>query len=108
MRSRLSRSIAIWILALRRIGRGRWHAIIELDRQFRLLHRRIKIGERDQRQRVRRLQIERELQIDEAKVFAAAAADPGAHAVECFGRALLRRTDDQRRPVAPPDGFFRR
>src|SRR4029079_13788117 len=34
---------------------------------------------------------------------AAAAADPGAHAIERFGGAFLRRADDQGRPVATPD-----
>ena len=72
----------------RRIGR---HPLIDLDRHRRLLHRLIEIGERQQRQRMVGLQIERELQIDQRQILAAAAGQRRADAVQRLGGAGLRR-----------------
>ena len=76
--------------------RTRRHALIDLDRQFRLLQRFIKIGEREQGQRMVGRQIERELQIDEREILAAAAAERGADAVQRFAAAGLRARHQQR------------
>ena len=80
--------------------RTRRHALIDLDRHLRLLHRLVEIGERQQRQRMVRLQIERELQIDQREVLAAAAGQRRADAVERLGRASLRRIDQRRQLLA--------
>ena len=71
--------------------RGRRDALVDLDRELRLLHRLVEIGERQQRQRVVRREIERELQIDEPEVLAAAPAERRTEAVEHLGGAGLRR-----------------
>ena len=63
----------------------------------------VEIGEREQRQRVRRREIERELQIDEAEILAAAPAERGAETVEHLGGAGLREFDQMRQPLAGLD-----
>ena len=52
---------------------------------------------------MRRLEIERKLQIDQRQVLAAAAADRGAQPVERLGGAGLRRIDQERQLVAVVD-----
>ena len=81
----------------RRTGR---HALVDLDRHLGLLHGLIEIGERQQRQRMIGLQVERELQIDQRQVLAAAAGQRGADAVQRLGRAGLRRIDQRRQLLA--------
>ena len=49
---------------------------------------------------MRRLQIQRELQIDQRQIFAAAASDRGAETIEGFGAASLRRIGERRKLVA--------
>ena len=85
-------------IALQR--RGQRHPLVGLDREFGLLHRLVEVGERQQRQRMRRREIERELQIDEAEILAAAAAERGAEPVEHFGGARLRGVDQERQLLA--------
>ena len=80
--------------------RTRRHALVDLDRHLRLLHGLIEIGERQQRQRMIGLQIERELQIDQRQILAAAAGQRGADAVQRLGRAGLRRIDQRRQLLA--------
>ena len=81
----------------RRTGR---HALIDLDRHLRLLHQLVEIGERQQRQRMIGLQIQRELQIDQRQILAAAAGQRCADAVQRLGRAGLRRIDQRRQLLA--------
>ena len=87
-RVEIDRQLDLGVAAQRRIRR---HALIDLDRELRLLHLLVEVGEREQRQRMVRREIERELQIDEAEVLAAAAAERRAEAVEHLGGAGLRR-----------------
>ena len=84
--------------------RIRRHALIDLDRHRRLLHRLVEIGERQQRQRMVGREVERELQIDQREILAAAAGQRGADAVQRFGGAGLRRIDQRRQLLAGP-GF---
>ena len=88
-RIEIGRELDLGVALQRRIRR---HALVDLDRQLRLLHLLVEIGERQQRQRMVGREIERELQIDEAEILAAAAAERGAEAVERFGGAGLRRS----------------
>ena len=87
--------------------RTRRHALVDLDRELRLLHLLVEIGERQQRERLVRREIERELQIDEAEVLAAAAAERGAEAVEHLGGAGLRRVDQRRQLLARLEAVHR-
>ena len=86
-RIEIGRHLDCGVAMQRRIRRN---ALVGLDRQFRLLERFIEIGEREQRQRMVGLERERQLQIDQAEILAAAAAERGAEAVERFGGAGLR------------------
>ncbi len=83
--------------------RRRRNAVVYLDRQLGLLERLVEVGERQQRHRVRRLEIERKLQIDQRQIFAAAASDRGAEAVQRFGGAGLRGIDQRRQFLAGRD-----
>ena len=100
VRSSASRSVAIWIAALRAQRRRRRNALIGLDRQLRLFQQLIEIGERQQRQRMVGLEIERKLQIDQRQILAAAAAERGAEPVQRFGGAGLREFDQRRQFLA--------
>ena len=81
----------------RRVGR---HALIDLDRHRRLLHRFIEIGQRQQRQRMIGRKIQRELQIDQREVLAATARQRCADPVKRLGGAGLRRIDQRRQFLA--------
>ena len=96
-RIEIGRHLDRGIAMQRRIRRN---ALIDLDRQLRLLERFIKIGEREQRQRMVGREIERKLQIDQAEILAAAAAERGAEPVERFGGAGLRRRRQRRQFLA--------
>ena len=96
----IGRELDLRIALQRRIGR---HALIDLDRHLRLLDRFIEIGERQQRHRMAGLQIERELQIDQREILAAAAGQRGADAVQRLGRAGLRGIDQRRQLLAGLD-----
>src|SRR5262249_9680825 len=76
-------------LGVAREHRVRRYPLIGLDREVRLFQLLVKIAERKQRHRMRRLQIKRELQIDQRQVFAAATADRGAEAIKRFRGAGL-------------------
>ena len=89
--------------ALRRSGDDGGDTIVHLDRKLGLLERLVEVGKRQQRHRVRRLEIERELQIDQRQIFAAAAADRSAKPVKRFGGAGLRRIGERRQFVAGGD-----
>ena len=52
-------------VAMQRRRRG--HSLIDLDRELGLFQPLVKIGEREQRQRMIRREVKRELQIDEAR-----------------------------------------
>ncbi|MGY3108927.1 hypothetical protein ACVWW7_005554 [Bradyrhizobium sp. LM6.9] len=80
--------------------RGRRHPLIDLDRHLRPLHRFIEIGEREQRQGMAGLEVERELEIDQRQILAAAAGQRGANAVERFGGAGLRGIGQRRHLLA--------
>ncbi len=86
-RIEIGRHLDRGIAMQRRIRRN---ALIDLDRQLRLLERFVEIGEREQRQRMVGREIERKLEIDQAEILAAAAAERGAEPVERFGGAGLR------------------
>ena len=73
--------------------RVRRHPLIRLERELRLLHRLVKIGQREQRHRMGRREIERELQIDEADILAPAPSERGAETIQHLGRARLRGID---------------
>ena len=75
--------------------RIRRHALIDLERERRLLHLLVEIGERHQRERMARREIDRELQIGEREVLAALAAERGAEAEQHLGGAGLRRVDQR-------------
>src|SRR5207248_9888333 len=75
--------------------RRQWHPLIDLVSEFRLLHRLIEIAKRQQRERMRGREIERELQVNESEIFAAAPAKRGAESIEHLGSARLRRVDHQ-------------
>ena len=77
-------------LGVARQRRRRRHALVDLDREVGFLQRLVEVGERQQRHGVRRLEIKRELQIDQRQILAAAAADRGAEPVERLGGAGLR------------------
>ncbi len=77
-------------LRIARQRRTRRHPLVSLDRKLGLFQILVEVAERQQRHRVRRLQIKRELQIDQRQILAAAAADRGAEPVERFGGAGLR------------------
>src|SRR5205085_196502 len=78
--------------------RGRRQPIIDIDRQLDLLDRFIEIGERQQRHRVRRREIKRKLEIDEAEILAAAPSERRAETLERLGGARLGRINEQRNP----------
>ena len=105
VRSTVSRLIASWISALRRSGEDGRNLLVDLDRELGLLQRFIKVGEREQRERVLRREIKRELQIDEAEILAAAPSERRAEAVKRFGRAGLRIVDQRRQFLAGADFF---
>src|SRR6185437_15029596 len=69
-------------VALERRVRG--DAVISFDRKLRLLHRFIKVGEREKRERMARLEVNRKLEIDEADVLAALAAERSAKTEQRF------------------------
>src|SRR5713101_5150811 len=75
--------------------RTRRHALVDLDRHRRLLHRLIEIGQRQQRQRMIGVEVQRELQIDQREILAAAARQRRADAVQRLGGAGLRRIDQR-------------
>ena len=86
-RVEIDRELDLGVAPQRRILR---HALVDLDRKLRVLHLLVEIGERQQRQRLIGREIERELQIDEPEILAAAAAERGAEPVQHFGGAGLR------------------
>ena len=93
----IGRKLDLGVAPQRRILR---HALVDLDRQLRVLHLLVEIGERQQRQRLVGREIERKLEIDEAQVLAAAPAERRAEPIEHFGRAGLRRVDQRRQRLA--------
>ena len=70
--------------------RVRRHALVDLDRHLRLLHGLVEIGERQQRQRMVGLQIQRELQIDQRQILAAARVSAALMPQQRLGGAGLR------------------
>ena len=80
--------------------RRRRNAVVDLDREVRLLQRFVEVGERKQRHRVCRLEIERKLQVDKRQILAAAASDRGAETIERLGGAGLRRINERRQLLA--------
>ena len=79
------------------------HPLVGPDRDFGFLHVLEQIGERDQRHRVARRQIDCELQIDEAKLLGAPPREDRAQVIKRFRGARLRRIDHQRQPLAGID-----
>src|SRR5207237_5423429 len=73
--------------------RRQWHPLIDLVGEFRLFHRLIEIAKRQQRERMRGREIERELQVNESEIFAAAPAKRGAESIEHLCSPRLRRVD---------------
>ena len=90
-------------LGVARQRRTRRHALIGLDREIGLFQLLVEVAERQQRHRLRRLEIKRELQIDQRKVLAAAAADRGPEPVERLGGAGLSEFDERRQLLAFAD-----
>ena len=84
--------------------RSRRHTLVDLDRHLRLLDRLVEIGERQQCERMVRRKMERQLQIDQREIFAAAPDQRGADAVERLGAAGLCGIDQRRHLLAGP-GF---
>ena len=80
-------------IALERRVRG--HALIDLERERRLLHLLVEVGERHQRERMARREIDRELQIGEREILAALAAERGAEPEQDLRGAGLRRFDQR-------------
>ena len=70
--------------------RIRRHALVDLDRHRRLLHRLVEIGQRQQRQRMVGLQVQRELQIDQRR-------DPRRRGASAWRRC--RTAPRRRRPA---------
>ena len=103
-RVEIDRELDLGVAPQRRIAR---HALVDLDRELRVLHLLVEVGERQQRERLVGREIERELQIDQAQVLAAAAAERGAEPVEHLGGAGLRRVDQRRQLLAVLDAFHR-
>ena len=95
----IGRELDLRVALQRRTGR---HPLVDLDRHLRLLHRLVEIGQRQQRQRMIGREIERELQIDQREILAAAARQRGADAVQRLGGAGLRRIDQRRQLLAGP------
>ena len=95
--SRSVRHLDRGVAVQRRCGRD---ALVDFDRELRLLQRFVKIGEREQRERVVRREVQRELQVDEAEILAAAAAERGAEPVQHFGGAGLSRSHKRRQLFA--------
>ncbi len=80
--------------------RTRRHPFVGLDREVGLLEVFVEIAKRQQRHGVRRLEIERELQVDERQILAAAPSDRSAESVQGLGGAGLRRFDQRRQLLA--------
>src|SRR5262249_14591505 len=74
--------------------------LIDLERERRLLQVLVKIGEREQRERLLGIEIDGKLQVDEREVLAALAPERGAETVEQFGGAGLGRLDERRKLLA--------
>ena len=74
-RIQVERELDLRIAVKRRSQR---HPLVGLVGQFRLLHRLVEVAERKQSERMRRREIERELQIDEAEILAAAPSKRGS------------------------------
>ncbi len=96
----VERHLDLGIARERRVQR---HALIDLVGELRLLHRLVEVAKREQRERMLRHQIERELQIDQPEILAAAAAERGAEPIEHLGRPGLRGIDHDRQLLASVD-----
>src|SRR5262249_11807807 len=96
-RIQVERELDLRIAVKRRSQR---HPLVGLVSQFRLLHRLVEVAERKQSERMRRREIERELQIDEAEILAPAPSKRGTEPVEHLGGARLRRVDHQGKLLA--------
>ena len=83
-RVEIGRELDLRVALEQRIGR---HPLIGLDGELRTLDRLVEVAERQQRQRMRRLEVERELQVDQRQVLTRRA---GSARRRCR-RALRRR-----------------
>src|SRR5262249_25470011 len=90
-------------LRIARQGRSQRHAFVGLVGELRLLHRFIEIAKRKQRERMRRREIESQLQVDQAEILTAAAPEHGPEAIENLRSTQLRGVDEQRKLLAGLD-----
>src|SRR5262245_14352148 len=72
------------------------HPLVNLDGQFRLLEGFVQIGKREQRKRMAGAEKQGQLQVNEAQIFATAAAERRTEAIERFSSARLSIRDKRR------------